>query len=269
MRVIIKESKEEVANFSANYIIKRINDFAPTKERPFVLGLPTGSSPLLTYKMLIEACKKGELSFEHVVTFNMDEYVGLDKKHPQSYHFFMHEHFFKHIDIKAENINILDGNTKDHIKECQKYEDKMCDLGGVELFLGGVGEDGHIAFNEPTSSIYSKTRIKTLDHQTRLANSRFFNSLDEVPKYALTVGIGTLLNAREVVILATGYNKALAIKNCVEDGINHLWPLSAMQLHERFMLVSDLEATSELKVKTLRYLLNVQSAIGINAPKIY
>jgi glucosamine-6-phosphate isomerase len=174
----------------ANYIKERINQFAPTAERQFVLGLPTGSSPIGTYNKLVDFCKAGELSFEHVITFNMDEYVGLPKNHPQSYHTFMWSNLFAHLNIKPENVHILDGNASDLDEECKEFEAKIARVGGIELFLGGIGPDGHIAFNEPGSSLTSRTRVKTLAYETIIANARFFDGdIGKVPKLALTVGV--------------------------------------------------------------------------------
>lgn len=252
MRLVICD--RAVEDWAAIYIQRRIQAFAPTIDRPFVLGLPTGGTPLGMYRSLIQSYQKGEISFQNVVTFNMDEYVNLPKNHPQSYHSYMHENFFNHIDIPAKNIHILDGNALDLDRECQDYERKIESIGGIELFVGGVGEDGHIAFNEPGSSLQSRTRIKTLTHSTRLANARFFDSdLEQVPKLALTVGVGTILAAREVMILAKGYAKAIAVAQAIEQGINHMWPISALQLHPHAIVVCDEAATSELKVKTVRY----------------
>ncbi len=207
MRVIIRPDYDKCSVWAANYIAYKINGFRPTAERPFVLGLPTGSTPLGTYRELIKLYQAGKLSFENVITFNMDEYIGLDEKHPQSYHYFMWENFFKHINIKKENINMLDGMTKDYAGECRRYEEKIKACGGIRLFLGGVGSDGHIAFNEPGSSLSSRTRVKTLTTETVQANSRFFdNDVNQVPRTALTVGVGTICDADEVMILATGAN---------------------------------------------------------------
>lgn len=254
MRLIPLQNEEQVARWSAKYIADRINKFNPTKEKPFVLGLPTGGTPLKTYKELIKLYQNKEVSFANVVTFNMDEYVGLPKEHPESYHSFMHNNFFNHIDIPKENINILDGNTKDHDAECKLYEDKIKSYGKIHLFIGGVGVDGHIAFNEPASSLNSRTRIKTLTEDTLIANSRFFNNdVNAVPKYALTVGVATLLDAEEVMILVTGYHKALALQACVEGAVNHLWTISCLQLHRHSIVVCDEPATQELKVKTVKY----------------
>ena len=176
MRLIIEKDPQAVAEWAARYIVKRINDFGPTPSRPFVLGLPTGSSPLKTYTRLIEFFKNGEVSFQNVVTFNMDEYVGLPEDHPESYHTFMWTNLFNHIDIKRENVHILNGNAKDLQVECEEYEKKIEKFGGIELFLGGIGPDGHIAFNEPGSSLRSRTRLKTLAYDTVVANSRFFDN---------------------------------------------------------------------------------------------
>ena len=231
MRLIPLNNEQQVSRWAARHIADRINHFKPTAERPFVLGLPTGGTPLKTYQELIKLNQAGEVSFKHVVTFNMDEYVGLPKEHPESYHSFMHNNFFNHIDIQPQNINILNGNTNDHDEECRRYEEKIKSYGKIHLFMGGVGVDGHI-----------------------IANSRFFNNdVNQVPKYALTIGVGTLLDAEEVMILATGHNKALAVQAAVEGSINHLWTVSALQLHRHFVLVCDEPALQELKVKTVKY----------------
>ncbi|QBH96851.1 glucosamine-6-phosphate deaminase [Limnobaculum zhutongyuii] len=254
MRLIPLESAKDVGLWSARHIVNRINAFKPTADRPFVLGLPTGSTPLSTYVRLIELYKAGEVSFKHVVTFNMDEYIGLEKHHPQSYYSFMHNNFFNHIDIQPENINLLDGNASDVQAECKRYEDKIKLYGQINLFMGGVGNDGHIAFNEPASSLSSRTRIKTLTEDTRIANSRFFeNDMNKVPKYALTIGVGTLMDAAEVMILVTGLNKAQALQAAVEGCVNHLWTVSALQLHPKAIMVCDEPSTMELKIKTVKY----------------
>ena len=217
MRILIHENYQQLSKWTAYYIANKIIEFNPTPEKPFVLGLPTGSSPVGTYIELIELVKQGNLSFQNVVTFNMDEYVGIPEDHPQSYHHFMDNNLFNHIDIPRENINILNGNAPDLEKECEDYEKKIKDLGGIHLFLGGIGPDGHIAFNEPGSSLSSKTRIKTLTYDTILANSRFFdNNVKKVPKTALTVGVDTVMQAEEVVIIINGYNKARALEKVVE-----------------------------------------------------
>ena len=161
MRLIIEPNYEQLSKWAANYVAAKIKKANPTAEKPFVLGLPTGSSPLGMYKNLIELNKQGVISFQNIITFNMDEYVGLPKDHPESYHSFMWNNFFSHIDIKPENVNILNGNAEDLEAECAAYEAKMKAAGGVDLFLGGIGPDGHIAFNEPGSSLSSRTRVKS------------------------------------------------------------------------------------------------------------
>ncbi|CAM3520272.1 glucosamine-6-phosphate deaminase [Pseudostreptobacillus hongkongensis] len=260
MRLLIVKNSKEVGKWSAYHVAKEILKFKPTKDRPFVLGLPTGSTPLETYRNLIELNKKGIVSFENVITFNMDEYVGLSPENDQSYHYFMYENFFNHIDIKKENINILNGLAEDLEEECKRYENKIKSVGGINLFLGGIGEDGHIAFNEPGSSLSSRTRDKELTQDTILVNSRFFNNdITQVPKLALTVGVGTIMDSREVLIMANGPKKAYAIHKGIEDGVNHLWTISALQLHRKAILVIDEDAALELKVKTYRYFKDIES----------
>ena len=176
MRVIISKDYNEMSVWAANYVAQKILEFNPTAEHPFVLGCPTGSSPLGLYKHLVELNQRGIISFRNVITFNMDEYVGLDVNHPESYHSFMWTNFFGHIDIRPENVHILDGNAPDLLAECANYERMITEAGGIDLFMGGVGPDGHIAFNEPGSSLTSRTRIKTLTTNTIQANCRFFDN---------------------------------------------------------------------------------------------
>ena len=259
MRVIIQESYGKMSQWAASYIVKRINEFAPTPEKPFVLGLPTGSTPVGTYKELIRFYKTGKVSFKNVVTFNMDEYVGIPEDHPESYHSFMWSNFFSHIDIPASNVNILDGNAPDLQAECDRYEEKIASYGGIDLFMGGIGPDGHIAFNEPGSSLTSRTRVKSLTTDTIIANSRFFdNDIDKVPKTALTVGVGTVMDAREVMILVNGHNKARALAQVVEGGVTHMWTVSILQMHRNGLIVCDDAATVELKVGTVNYFKDIE-----------
>ncbi|KAH9578976.1 Glucosamine/galactosamine-6-phosphate isomerase [Trypanosoma melophagium] len=254
MRIVISKDDDAVADYVSEYIIGMIRDFSPTKDRPFVLGLPTGDSPLKTYQRLIQAYREGRVSFRNVVTFNMDEYVGLPREHPQSYFYFMKTNFFDFVDIPEENRNLLDGTVPDLIQECQRYEDKIRLMGGIHLFLAGVGTDGHLAFNEPGSSLDSVTRVKSLNEETIVSNARFFdNDMRKVPTMALTVGIKTVMRARNVLVIATGANKAVAVARCVEGGISHVHPITALQLHPSAVLCVDEDATMELKVKTVKY----------------
>ena len=259
MRLIIEKDYDSLSKWAAEYVIKRINDFKPTAERKFVLGLPTGSSPMGMYKELVKAYKKGRVSFKNVVTFNMDEYVGLPEEHPESYHSFMATNLFNHIDCPKENIHILNGNAEDLDSECEKYEEMIRQAGGVDLFLGGIGPDGHIAFNEPCSSLSSRTRIKTLTSDTIIANSRFFdNDVNKVPKNALTVGVGTVLDAKEVLIMVNGHNKARALQAAVEGAVTQMWTISALQMHKHGIIVCDEAATDELKVGTYKYFKDIE-----------
>jgi len=261
MRLIIQKDYEWVSKWAAYYVAGKIKSFKPTaKKKHFVLGLPTGSSPLGMYKELIKLNKAGKVSFKNVVTFNMDEYVGIPENHPESYHSFMNNNFFKYIDINKKNVNILNGNAKNLEKECEDYEKKIAKAGGIDLFCGGIGPDGHIAFNEPASSLCSKTRIKTLTMDTIIANSRFFdNDVNKVPKTALTVGVKTILDAEEVLIIINGHNKSRALCHVIEEGVNHMWTVSALQLHPKGIIVCDDAATYELKVGTVNYFKDIEA----------
>ena len=241
MRVIIQSDYQKMSQWAANHVVECINKFNPTPDRKFVLGLPTGSSPVGMYNALVEANRAGKVSFKNVLTFNMDEYVGLPETHPESYHAFMARNLFDHIDCPKENIHILNGNAPDLAAEC------------------GIGPDGHIAFNEHGSSLRSRTRMKTLTTDTRIANSRFFGGKPEnVPAHALTVGVGTVMDAREVMILANGHAKARALQAAIEGAVNHMWTISALQMHEHGIIVCDEEAADELKVSTYKYFKDIE-----------
>jgi len=268
MRIIIKEKRVDVGKWTADFIIEKIKTFTPTADKPFVIGLPTGSSPMPVYEEWIKRHRAGDISFKNVVTFNMDEYVGIPEDHPESYHAFMYTNLFNHIDIPRENINILNGNAPDLVEECRNYETKIKQYGGVELFLGGIGPDGHIAYNEPGSSLVSRTRVKTLSYDTIQANSRFFeNDMSKVPTQALTVGVGTIMDAREVVIIITGFIKARAVREVIEGGISHMWTVSMLQLHEYAIIVCDEPATMELQVETVKYFKEMEDIAFSNLPK--
>ena len=256
MKLIIKNNYEEMSDWAAQHIADAINNHK--EDRPFVLGLPTGSSPIGVYKRLVAMNKAGTLSFENVVTFNIDEYVGLPKDHDQSYWYFMHENLFDHIKIPKENINILDGMAEDPEAECARFEEKIASYGGIDLFLGGCGVDGHIAFNEPFTSLTSRTGVRVLTEDTLIANSRFFdNDMTKVPKTALSVGVGTVCDAKQVLLLISGHNKARALRHCVEGGVDHAWTVSALQLHPDGIVACDEAACGELKVNTYKYFKDV------------
>lgn len=261
MKVIIRNTAEEASIWAANYIVSKIKAKASVTDAPFVLGLPTGSTPINTYKELIRMYNAGEISFKNVITFNMDEYVGLPESHPESYHSFMHKNLFDHIDIPAGNIHILNGNAPDLVAECADYEEAIKDAGGIDLFLGGIGEDGHIAFNEPFSSIASHTRVVTLTHDTRVVNSRFFdNDWTKVPKQAMSVGVATVCESKEVLILGFGEKKAAAAKGGIEGPVTHRNTLSALQLHEFNTVVLDAGAAKDLEPDSVAYFKAVEEA---------
>lgn len=259
MRLIIQEDYSEMSHWVAQYVVEKINRHKAKTTKPFVLGLPTGSTPLGTYKELVRLNREGNVSFQNVVTFNMDEYVGIPQNHPQSYHTFMWKHLFSKIDINPDNVNILDGNAPDLVKECNDYELKIESYGGINLFLGGIGSDGHIAFNEPGSSLSSRTRLKTLNNKTVMDNARFFDAdSSQVPTVALTVGVGTILDAEEVLLLVSGHSKALALRYIIEEPVNHMWTGSALQLHKKAVIVCDEASTHELRVGTVKYFKGIE-----------
>jgi len=269
MRILIYDNYHSLSKWVAHYIARKINLAKPTVDKPFVLGLPTGFSPIGTYEELVALYNDGKVSFQNVVTFNMDEYVELSESHPESYHYFMWHHLFSHIDIPKENVNILNGNAKDLEDECFRYEEKIKSYGGIDLFLGGIGADGHIAFNEPGSSLSSRTRIKTLTYETRADNARFFgNEVARVPKTALTVGVGTVMDSREVLIIVSGFNKARALRKAVEEGVNHMWTVSMLQLHPHGIIACDEDSTMELRVGTVKYFKDIENQALNNLPVV-
>lgn len=259
MRLIIQNNYDDGSIWAARHIAQAIKDKAALTDAPFVLGLATGSTPIGTYAELIRMYQAGEISFKNVITFNMDEYVGLPVEHPESYHSFMDKYFFNHVDVPRENINILDGNAPDLKAECEAYEKRIVAAGGIDLFLGGVGEDGHLAFNEPYSSLQSRTRVMDLTYDTLLVNSRFFdNDINNVPRQAMSVGVATVTDAKEVLILAFGHKKARALQAAVEGPMTHVVTLSALQAHPCGVIVCDELAAGELKVNTYRYFKEVE-----------
>ena len=259
MRVIIEPNYEALSKWAANYVVNKINAAKPTAEKPFVLGLPTGSSPIGMYRELVKANKEGRVSFKHVLTFNMDEYVNLPEDHPESYHSFMAKNLFDHIDCPKENIHILNGNATDLEAECAHYEAMLKEAGGIDLFIGGIGPDGHIAFNEPGSSLTSRTRQKTLTTDTRIANSRFFGGdPNNVPAHALTVGVGTVMDAREVLILCNGHGKSRALQAAIEGPVTQMWTISVLQLHQHGIIVCDEDACEDIKHGTYKYFKDIE-----------
>lgn len=239
MEIIIQPTAETATSVAARIIARLL------REKPdAVLGLATGSTPLLLYRQLIAM----KLDWRKVTTFNLDEYIGLPPEHSQSYHSFMWKNLFQHVNISKRNVNIPDGLAKDVPKFCAKYEKQICAAGGIDLQVLGIGTDGHIGFNEPTSSLASRTRIKTLTPQTRKDNARFFGSEAQVPHHCITMGIGTIMEARQNLLLAFGKNKARAIAEAVEGPVTAMNPASVLQQHPHVTVCLDEAAASELKL---------------------
>ena len=256
MEVIILPDEEQAGQIAANYVA------ALVKHKPnAVLGLPTGSSPLGMYKKLIEKYQRKEVDFSKITTFNLDEYVGLAPGHSMSYNSFMYKNFFNFVNVKPHNINIPDGMASDLEKYCQKYEDDIARCGGIDLQILGIGRTGHVGFNEPSSSLGSRTRFKTLTEITRRDNARFFNSIDEVPRHVITMGIGTIMEAKECLLLAFGEKKADAVAALVEGYITAMVPASALQFHPHVKVIVDEPAASKLKnSEYYRYVYNEKPA---------
>jgi len=237
MLVIIKKNFEEASKEAARQVAEVIR-----KKPDCVLGLATGSTPLGLYKELIRTHKEEGLDFSRVSTFNLDEYVGLPPEHSRSYYYFMQENLFKHINMNQHSIHIPNGMAEDIEEECGTYEQAITRAGGIDLQILGIGANGHIAFNEPMSSLGSRTRIKTLTEKTRQDNARFFESMNEVPKYAITMGVGTIMDARDIIMLASGKNKAEAISKTVEGPITAMVPATMVQIHPQTTIIVDLDA---------------------------
>jgi glucosamine-6-phosphate deaminase len=244
MEVIIAKTYEEMSHLAALEVARILN-----RKPSAVMGLATGSSPLGLYKELARMHKEEGLDFAQVTTFNLDEYVGLPPNHPQSYHRFMHENFHQHVNIAKHNIYIPSGTTRNYRAFCEWYEKRIKECGGIDVQILGIGSDGHIGFNEPTSSLGSRTRLKTLARSTIEDNARFFKKIEDVPIYAISMGVGTILDSREAVLVANGKNKAEAIAQAVEGPITSMNTASALQLHPRCKFYLDEEAASQLKMR--------------------
>ncbi len=243
MRVIITKDYDAMSRRAAKFVRELVE-----KKPDAVIGFATGSTPIGLYKELIRMHKEDGLDFSKIVTFNLDEYIGLPKDHPESYHTFMWENLFKHINVNPSNVHIPDGTVPDVEAYCQWYEERIKKFGGIDLQILGIGRDGHIGFNEPGSSLGSRTRIKTLARETIEDNARFFDGdVNKVPRQAITMGVGTIMEAKVLLLLASGKNKAEAVKKTVEGPITAMVPASIMQLHPKAILILDEEAASLLE----------------------
>lgn len=254
MEIVIKDTYEEMSK-AAGKVVARMLNSKPNS----VLGLATGSTPLGLYKELVRLHRDEGLDFSQVTSFNLDEYVGLGKDHPQSYHYFMYENLFKHINISPQNVYIPSGTTDNYEAFCKWYEQRIVQCGGIDLQILGIGSDGHIAFNEPSSSLGSRTRIKTLAKQTIEDNARFFEKIEDVPIYAITMGVGTIMEARQIILLASGASKQAAVTAAVEGPVTSMITASALQLHRDCTFYLDRAAASGLKM--IEYFEWVQSKL--------
>ena len=241
MRVLITDSYDQMGLEAAKIVAGQIY-LKPNS----VLGLATGSTPLSMYERLVAVHRTVGLDFSEVTTFNLDEYIGMGPDNPQSYHYFMQEHFFKHINIKPENVHIPNGMAQDIIAEGERYEQLIAAKGGIDLQVLGIGQNAHIGFNEPDVKFAATTHKVELDEETILANSRFFNNVDEVPRYAISMGIKTIMMAEHVILLANGRNKARAVYKAVCGDVTPEAPASILQLHRDVVVILDKEAAELL-----------------------
>lgn len=244
MEVIVQRDYEQMSKLAAQVVVEVLN-----AKPNAVLGMATGSTPLGLYQELVRLHTEEQLDFSRVTTFNLDEYVGLPVNHPQSYHYFMHENFFRHVNIPRQNINIPSGTTSNYPAFCEWYEQRIAECGGIDVQILGIGADGHIAFNEPTSSLSSRTRLKTLSRQTIDDNARFFDRREDVPIYAITMGVGTILDARKLILVASGQAKAKAVAQAVEGPVTSMVTASALQMHQDATVIVDAEAAAELEMR--------------------
>lgn len=241
MNVLVFESEEQIGIAAGNYMCGQV-----LQKPDSVLGLATGSTPLKPYSQMIDLYKKGVIDFSKVTTFNLDEYVNLDVTDKNSYHSFMHENLFNHINIPEESINFLNGNAEDLNKECEEYEEKIKKAGGIDIQLLGIGSNGHIAFNEPSDCFQRWSHVVNLKESTVKDNSRFFKSIEDVPTQAVTMGIGSIMQAKKILIIALGENKAKAIKQLISGNVTPQCPASVLQFHTDVTLMLDKGAASLL-----------------------
>jgi glucosamine-6-phosphate deaminase len=240
MKVVVVKDYNEISCQAAQLITDQI-----INKKNSVLGLATGSTPIGVYQELIRKFQKGELDFSEVFTFNLDEYYGLSPEHPQSYYFFMWNILFKHINLKKENIHLLNGVTENIAKECKQYEALIKKSGGIDLQILGIGDNAHIGFNEPNISLNTQTHLVNLTAKTIQANSRFFNNTQEVPKQAITMGIGTIMRAKKIILLANGKRKARVVERTINGPITTKVPATILQLHNDVTIIIDQEAASQ------------------------
>lgn len=241
MNIIKVKNYKELSMQAAGIVAAQIS-----RKKNTVLGLPTGQTPLGMYQELVKRFRKGEIDFSQVITFNLDEYYGLSPEHPQSYNYYMWQTFFNNINIKKENVFIPDGVTKDVQKECRYYESLIEKKGGIDLQFLGIGDNGHIGFNEPAIALNSKTHLVNLSQATIEANSRFFNDIEDVPRKALTMGMGTIMKAKQIILLASGMKKAPAIAKTINGKVNTEVPASLLQLHRDVTIIVDKDAARDV-----------------------
>jgi len=241
MEIIIRKDYHAICQETAGLILQ-----AWRKKKNLVLGLPTGKTPLGLYDRLVGLYERGEMDFSDVISFNVDEYLGLDENHPQSFARYMNEHLFRHVNIKKENTHVLSGTPADVEEHCRAYERKIRSLGGIDVQILGIGQDGHIAYDVPSSSLVSRTRLLTLTREVVKTNAPYYEKGSDVPRFCLTMGVGTILEAKTIILMASGREKAESVARAIEGPITASHPASALQLHPHVKFILDEEAALKL-----------------------
>ncbi|MFS0749012.1 glucosamine-6-phosphate deaminase [Oceanobacillus sp. 1P07AA] len=244
MKIIQTKNYQSMSKLASQYVINTLKQI----DKP-VLGLATGSTPEGLYQHLIKAYQTHQISFANVSTFNLDEYVGLDKEDKNSYHYYMHKFLFNHVDVPSRNIHLPNGIANDLNVECTSYENRIQSVGGIHIQILGIGKNGHIGFNEPGTSFESRTHVVDLDESTRRANARFFDSFDEVPNQAITMGIQSIMQAKEILLLVSGSEKAEALEKLVNGKVNEDFPASILQTHQNVKIIADKAALENISYR--------------------
>lgn len=241
MKIVKVRDYEEMSQAACKIILDKVKE-----KKHLVLGLATGSTPEGLYRCMIHAYKEGKISFQHIVTFNLDEYLNLDQNHPNSYHYYMKKKFFNHVDIPKKNIHLLDGMATNYIQEYQQYDEKIRRAGNIDIQVLGLGVNGHIGFNEPGTSFISRTHVVHLDPTTRKTNSKFFRDIQDVPKKAITMGIANIMESKEILLLVSGKKKELALARLINGEISEQFPASILKKHQNVTIIADCAALSKM-----------------------
>ncbi|CAG9855653.1 unnamed protein product [Phyllotreta striolata] len=261
MMLIIRDTKENACKWISSYMVKKINEFKPNQNKYYIIGFCLGESTINVLHSLVDAFFRDSISFRYIKLFVLEEYVNLPENHPRSNHYLMWRHLFRHVDIQPANVFIPNGNVKDLITECHDFEENITKSGGLNMVIGEATSDGQLSYNEPASSLGSRTRVKSLAQGKIDEKAKYFDGVENVPRTAISAGIKTIMDAQIVIICATGFDRSMAIYKAMEEGINHMVVLSAFQKHPKTVLVCDKAATIDLKARTIEYFNSLEDLI--------